>query len=364
MSSTQGGFRRIRKTYLRPTRLRRLCHLAVGLMAIVGTMPGAMAQDTDDPKISWKLGTWGRPRAATASVEALKRHVEDASGGRFTIAIGYDSFGGPKELLDLLKIGSLQAVQFCSAYHPEKTPAYTALDLPFLPVADADAQERVHEAFHRHSAVVKELAGWNARLYTSNLLPQFEFMGKGQPPRRLEDWKGIRVRAIGGLGDAIRRIGAVPTSMDATEVYTALERGVVDAVSFPFSYGHAAFRIHELSRWTTENMSPGTTACPSVINIEAWNGLPERYRALIEESKPKAYAAAKAAYAAADEKNVPMFRQKGLAFIRYSDPELAEFRRVAAQPVWDDWVRAREAQGIPGREMLTLILDAASGSKR
>ena len=37
----------------------------------------------------------------------------------------------------------------------------------------------------------------------SALLPQYEFMGRGKPPQNLEDWKGLRVRAGGGLGTAI-----------------------------------------------------------------------------------------------------------------------------------------------------------------
>ena len=332
--------------------------------AIILAAGSTSAQTVDGPKINWKMGSWGKPRAVTAGQEMLKKHVEEKTGGKFTITIGYESFGGPKELLDLLKVGGLQATLFCSSYHPDKTPGYTALDLPFLPVADADAQERVHETFHKHPYIVKELAGWNATMFTSNLLPQYEFMGKGKPPKTLDDWKGMRVRAIGGIGDAMKRLGAVPTSMDSTEVYTALERGVVDAVSLPATYAHASFKLFEISKWFTENLSPGTQACPTGINLDAWNALPEQYKQLVQEAKPLAYAILKKAYREADEKNIPLFKQKGLTFVRYSDAELAEFRKVGAQPVWDEWVQAREAQGIPGRELLNVILEAARGPSK
>ena len=135
---------------------RLLSVLCLVTVLAIGTATALMAQD--GPRVNWKLATWGKPRAATVSVEVLKKHVEEGSGGRFTVTIGYESFGGPKELVDLLKVGSVQATQFCSSYHPEKMPAYSALDLPFLPVADADAQQRVHEAFHAHPYVAKELA--------------------------------------------------------------------------------------------------------------------------------------------------------------------------------------------------------------
>ena len=332
---------------------------AAALAVLLAVPHGASAQMVEGPKVNWKMGSWGKSRAVTAGQETLKKHVEARTGGNFTITIGYESFGGPKELLDLLKVGGLQATLMCSSFHPDKTPGYTALDLPFLPIVDNDVHERVHETFHKHPFIVKELAGWNAMPFSANLLPQYEFMGKGKPPKTLEDFKGLRVRAIGGIGDAMRRLGAVPTSMDSTEVYTALERGVVDAVSLPGTYAHASFRLYELSKWFTENLAPGTQGCPTLINIDAWKALPEQYKPLIEEAKPKAYEALRAAYRAAEEKDIPLFKQKGLTFVRYSDAELAQFRQIGAQPVWEDWVKAREAQGIPGRELLNVILDSA-----
>ena len=336
---------------------------AAASLAVVLPAATASAQTVDGPKVNWKMGAWGKPRAVTAGQEFLKKYVDERTGGKFTITIGYETYGGPKELIDLIKVGSIQSTMVCTSYHPEKTKAYTALDLPFLPIVDADAQERVHEAFHKHPVIVKELAGWGARIYMSSLMPQYEFIGKGNPPKTLESWKGMRVRAIGGIGDAMRQLGAVPTSVDATEVYTSLERGVVEAASFPSTYSHGAFKTYELGKWFTENMSPGTQACPILINEEAWKALPDAYKKVVEEAKPKAYEALKAAYKEADDKFLPLFRKRGLTFVRFSDAELAEFRRIGSQPVWDEWVKAREAEGIPGKELLDLIMTTAQNGK-
>src|SRR3546814_17285227 len=93
--------------------------------------------------------------------------------------------------------------------------------------------------------------------FRSNQLPQSEFIGTGAPPKSLDDWKGRRVRAIGGIGEATRVLGAVPTSVPAPEVYTSLERGMVSAASLPFTYNHVAMRLHQISQWYTVNMAPG-----------------------------------------------------------------------------------------------------------
>ena len=86
-------------------------------------------------------------------------------------------------------------------------PAQCSSAMPFLPLPNFDVQWKVHEAYHKHPYIQKEMAKWNAIYYTSNLLPQYEFIGRGKPPKTLADWKGMRVRAIGGIGDAMRNLG-------------------------------------------------------------------------------------------------------------------------------------------------------------
>ena len=322
----------------------------------------AQAQTVDGPKVDWKLATWGKPRAFTAGIETLARHVKERTGGKFNITIGYSTFGGEKEILDILNSGGLQMTTICSSYHPDKHPAYTGLDLPFLPLPDFDTQWAVHDAYHQHPYILQELAKWNAMPYASNLLPQYEFIGKGKAPKTLADYKGLRVRAIGGIGDAMRNIGAVPTSVPATEVYTSLERGAVDAVSFPSTYAHASYKVHEIGSWFTTNLAPGTQACPTLINRNAWAQLPAQYQKLFEEARPQVKQALVKAYGAADEKNLPLFKRR-LTFVTYTPAELAKFHQVGAKPVWDAWVAETSAKGIPARELLDLIFASAKARK-
>lgn len=322
----------------------------------------AQAAIVDGPEVRWKLGAWGKPRAATQNVETVKKFMEERTGGKFKIQIGYESFGNPKELLDSLKVGSLEMTNICASYHPEKLPVYSALDLPFLPIPDTTTQERVHNAFHKNPLVVKEFAGWNAIPYMSALLPNNEFVGRGKAPKTVEDFKGMRVRALAGIGDAMRKLGAVPTSVDATEVYTSLERGTVDAAAFPTTYAHQSYRTYEVGKWYTENMQLGSVGCPTLIHIERYAALPPQYKALLEEARTLGQAAVKKAYAEADEKNIPLFKKK-LQFIKFTPDELAAFRKVGGTPVWEEWVVKREAQGIPGRELLDFLLKQAASPK-
>jgi TRAP-type C4-dicarboxylate transport system substrate-binding protein len=331
--------------------------IAAGVAALFAAQ-GAWAQTVDGPKVDWKIATWGKSRAFTSGIEKIRDYVKDKTGGKFNITIGYSTFGGEREILDILSAGGLQATTICSSYHPHKHPAYTGLDLPFLPLPNADVQWAVHDAYHKHPYVIEEMGKWNAMFYSSNLLPQYEFMGKGKPPKSLDDFKGMRVRAIGGIGAAMKNIGAVPTSMPATEVYTSIDRGTVDAASFPSTYAHASYKIHEVGNWFTTNLSPGTQACPTLINKEAWAKLPKQYQKLLEEVRPQVKETLTRAYKSADDKNIPLFKKR-LTFVTYSEAELDEFRKLGAKPVWDAWIAEMSGKGIPARELFDLIMTSA-----
>ena len=156
------------------------------------------------------------------------------------------------------------------------------------------------------------------------------------------------------------KVGAVPTSVDATEVYNLLERGAVDAASFPSTYAHGSYRTYEVGKWFTSNLSPGTQACPVVIGIEAWNKLPKQYQELLEKGKALAYVEQKKAYGdGRREVSSRSSRRRSWSSSPTPRRNSSEFQKVGGKPVWDEWVAEKSKQGIPAQELLDLILDTA-----
>ena len=222
-------------------------------------------------------------------------------------------------------------------YHPQKNPALMVLTMPFLPMETWEDNRRVREAVYAHPAVKKELARWNAFAYTSTFLPQYEILGRGKPPLDLDGWRGLTVRAGGGIGQAMKLLGATPTSSTATEVYTGVQQGTMDAASFPFTYAHVAYRIHEVTDWFTGNLSPGTADCPLVFSITAYEALPAQYKKLLADVKEDVIAAQIQAYVDFDAENLPLLKES-LQEIRYSEDQLAQFRARAGEPVIEAWI--------------------------
>ncbi len=313
----------------------------MGAAMVVGVSQ-AEAQTVDGPSLFWKVSTWGNPRAFTAGLEHMAERVSEETGGKWQMRVFYgEQLSKAKENLDGLKANAFEAATFCNFYHPGKNPALMVTTMPFLPVTTWDDMARVRAGLYENPILAEEMDQWNAMYYASTNLPQYNALGRGEPPLDPTDFDGLRVRAGGGIGDAMAKLGAVEQTMPATETYTALQRGTVDAIFLPYTYAHASYKLDEVADWFTANLSPGTSDCPIVINKTAYEALPQQYKDLLAEIQPELIDVYRSAYEEADAKFLPRFQER-LQEINYSDEQLAKFREMAGEPVWNEWVEANK----------------------
>ena len=336
--------------------MRKALSLSVVLgFGLLAALPANAAD-----KVTWTFSLYGPPRAATVTFEHLAKMAKEKSGGNFIINLKYnEQLGEAKDFLDGLKVNSFQGAFVAYSYAPAKTPLQGVLDMPFLPIPDLVLSAKVQDAYQAWKPVSEELSKWDSMHFMTLLLPQYEFMGTGKPPRNLEDWKGMRVRALGGLGDAMKLLGAVPTSVSAPETYTGLERGTFQAASFPFTYSFTAYKLHEVSKWYTLGMQLGVVHNSVVLNQTAWKALPDEYKKILQDAKEEAYRLQREAYDEADKKSFPMFEKRKLEVIKVS-PEMREkLITTAGRPVWEAWAAETEKKGLPGKEALEKVLTLA-----
>lgn len=324
--------------------LLRAASAGLAISFLLAGATSASAQAVDGPTIEWKHSNWGKRRANTEFIEKMNELVKAKTGGKFSIKIGYgEVFSKDKENLDSIKLGAIDTADVCNFYHPGKNPAWMVYSLPFLPFGTIEQHNAAASTLMKHPALVKDLDRWDAAALAFNVLPPYEFMGKGKPPKALEDWKGLRIRAPGAVGEAFATLGAVQSTVPAVELYTAIERGTVDAGSFPFTYAHAAYQLHTISTWYTANLAPGNAGCFTAMSKASLDKLPPGYKKALLESVPESAKAMIAAYREADAKNLPQFKAK-LTEIVYSEADLKQFRDKTAKPIWDKWVATNESK--------------------
>ncbi|MEM9331632.1 MAG: C4-dicarboxylate TRAP transporter substrate-binding protein [Pseudomonadota bacterium] len=308
---------------------------------------------------NWNVSLWGKRRAFTEHVEKLAELVSAKTNGEFTLSISYGGLSKNKENLDGISIGAFEMAQFCAGYHRDKNPTITVLELPFLGVSNLEEEVKVSHAVYDHPAVQKDLARWNAKLLMTSPMPQYNIVGTGEPRDQLAEFDGMRVRATGGLGKAFSAVGAVPTSVTATEAYQAMESGVVDTVAFA-QHAHLAFRTIDIAEWWTENLNPGTVNCPVVVNTDAYAALSDEHRAALDSSVDEAIAHYLNNYAKLIEKWEGILAEKNVKKVQIDQAEIDAFKKKAADPIREQWIKDMEAQGLPGQELYDLVQSTLS----
>ena len=323
--------------------------------AMLAAAAVSLAGEAAAQSVEWNVSLWGKRRAFTEHVERLAELLDEKTNGQFKLNISYGGLSKNKENLDGISIGAFEMAQFCAGYHRDKNPTITVLELPFLGVNTLEEEVAVSTAVYNNPAVQADLGRWNAKLLMPSPMPQYNLVGTGEPPKTLEDFKGMRVRATGGIGEAFKAVGAVPTSVTATEAYNAMESGVVDTVAFA-QHAHLAFRTIDIADWWTENLNPGTVNCPVVVNTDAYAALPDEFREVLDNSVPEAVDYYVENYKQLLEKWDQILDEKNVQRVRLDESVIAEFRARAADPIRDKWIADMEAQGIPGQELYDLVM--------
>lgn len=93
---------------------------------------------------------------------------------------------------------------------------------------------------------------------------------------KVEDFKGIKIRAPSGpIQKLFASFGASPVGLPGSEIYTALEKGIIDAADFSTFSNNQKQGVHDIAKYP---IYPGIHSSPTVhtiINLKKWNSLSE-----------------------------------------------------------------------------------------
>ena len=312
--------------------------------------------------VEWSVSVWGKPRVFTSHIEKLNEILTEKTGGDFTLNISYGGLSKNRENLDGISIGAFEMAQFCAGYHRDKNPTLTVLELPFIGVNTLEEEVAVAQAIYATDAAKADLGRWNAMLLMPSPMPQYNLVGTGDPADSLDKFDGMRVRATGGIGQAFKTVGAVPTSVTATEAYNAMESGVVDTVAFA-QHAHFAYRTIDMADWWTTNLNPGTVNCPVVVNTDAYDALSDDHKTALMDAVPMAMDHYLAEYAKILDKWEGILAEKNVAKVTFSEADLDAFRAAAAAPIRDQWIKDMTAQGLPAQELYDTMMQALKDSR-
>jgi TRAP-type mannitol/chloroaromatic compound transport system substrate-binding protein len=257
--------------------------VAAAAAATIVDAPNVIAQ----PKVQWRMSTTYTRSfdVLQGAAETLAKVVDEISGGRFRIEV----FPGgqimpPFECFDAASRGTIEAFMGSPQYWSNKEPAiewFATIPFGMNPEGMAawyyqgDGLKLMEEAYAPFNLVPRpamadapQMAGWFRKKINT-----------------IGDYKGLKIRIVNLGGKVYARAGATTILTPGSEIYPALERGVIDAAEWIGPHFDMQIGLHRTARYYYYPgwHEPGTTL-DFGFNKKAYEGLPVDLRRILDHA--------------------------------------------------------------------------------
>jgi TRAP-type transport system periplasmic protein len=229
------------------------------------------------------------------------------------------------------------------AYSTGRFPVLSAVDNPFG-YANAFVATRVINELNRKFQP-KELSDVHVCYLFAHGPGLLHTVSK--PVNKIEDVKGLKIRATGTSQLIVRALGAAPVAMSQGEAYDALKKNIVDGTLVPME-ALEGYKQGEVLKYTTLNYSSSYSQGFFVaMNLKKWESLPPDLQKIITDVSKKYEDITAKAWGDSDESGRQFSLKLGHEFIELSDQESAKFKE-AMKPVFDEYIKQATAKGVDG----------------
>jgi TRAP-type C4-dicarboxylate transport system substrate-binding protein len=171
-----------------------------------------------------------------------------------------------------------------------------------------------------------------------------------KPVRKMEDLKGLTIRAPGICGDVIKALGGIPAPTPMPEVYEAISKGVIDGESSNFetlkTFRFAEVVKYETNCWQITNPYPFYVA----MNKESYKKLPEDIKAIFDTLVGEYKELYILMWNTVDFAGKAYGVEKGVEFIDLSQSEALRWK-AAMEPVMDKYIKTMVGKGFSEAEV-------------
>jgi tripartite ATP-independent transporter DctP family solute receptor len=299
----------------------------------------------DEPAgpIELRFGHVGAPGSLyAASAEEFARRANERLGERATVIVfGSSQLGNDEVLLQKLKLGTIDFA-LPSSIMSSTIPEFGLFEMPYL-VKDRDHMRRIEEEIYwpQLRPLVLDrgydiIAVWeNGFRHVTNSV---------RPIVTPDDLAGIKLRTPRGVWRVkmFQAFGANPTPMALSEVFVALQTGVMDGQENPLAQ-IVSSKFQEVQPYlslTRHVYSPAYVA----VGVNRWNRLPEDVRRILEETAREMQSFV---YETAQRMDIDLLQELREANVAVNEPLFESFAETS-QAVYEEF-----AQAVPaGRELL------------
>jgi TRAP-type mannitol/chloroaromatic compound transport system substrate-binding protein len=320
--------------------------------AAVAVAAGAGAATLGAPFISnpakaqtttWRIQTSWPSGVGLDTFRAWCNEMVEKTGGELALKpYAAKEVVGDFELFDAVKNGALDAMNSFTLYWAGKMPA--AVFLSSYPLGLRYPHE--WDTFYYSLGglqIARDLFDRQNMYYVGVIHHGPNIIHSKTPIRSIEDFRGLKLRVPGGMvAEVFQAAGAQTTLLPGGEVFSALEKGTIDAADYTGPAVNYALGLHQVTKYISMG-PPGfmsiyqpVDVMDLVVNKDVWNRLSDRMKQFITMECSVYSVRHHAAIQKADQEAWPKFEAAGTTVNRLSEEDIEEFTKLAV-PRWFAW---------------------------
>jgi TRAP-type mannitol/chloroaromatic compound transport system substrate-binding protein len=260
-------------------------------------------------QVKWRLASSFPKTLDTlfGASELVSKRVSAATGGKFDIRVfAAGEIVPPLGVVDAVQQGNVECCHTSAYFFFGKDPTF-AFDTGIS-----------------YGMNARQMTAWSydgggmqlmREFYRDYNIVQFPCANTGAQPagwfrkevKSLDDLKGLKMRIGGFAGTVIERLGVIPQNIPPGDIYTALEKGTIDAAEYVGPYDDEKLGLHKIAKfYYYPAFWEGGSQLVLYVNTKAWDGLSKEYQAILESACAEAHVLTLAKY---DARNPPALKR-------------------------------------------------------
>jgi len=271
-------------------------------------------------------------------------NIQEMSNGEIKVEMFYSSSVVKSvETFDAAATGILDCDATGGAYQTGKNPAFQFVgDIMggyATPVQQLSwlyyggGKEAAQKLYNKYDM---QLVGW--------IVYGQESLASTKPIASINDLKDWKFRSPPGMETKIfEKLGAKPIVMDFTEIFTALESGIIDGADASGIANNVGLGLYDIAKYTN---FPGFHSMPSdhiACNKAKWDAMPANHRKIMEVAIGDLALKSALTFEKKNAEAVTALKAKGVTVSTWSEADMQKFRETA-QATWPEFATTPEAK--------------------
>jgi TRAP-type C4-dicarboxylate transport system substrate-binding protein len=322
--------------------MKRIVSLTLGLLLVLGFL---ITNAQSQPVVLKAVTAFPKNHLNNDPVPIFVDKVNKRAEGKLKI----EWLGGPEVIKSFdqilaLKAGTIDMILYYPyGYMKPVMPEAWAKGLTEL----AEWEERKSGAFDLWCEIFEKRVNAKYLGRFHNLLPFKIFSNK--EVHKVEDFKGMKIRVMPLYIPFVKALGATPVTIEPTEIYTAMERGTVDAFIWP-NVGVISWGLQEVTKYVIDpgffQMEPAT-----MINMDKWKKIPKDTQALLDEIMQDMEYIATMRNELIEQKEDTVRKKAGMKTLQLPPGEAEKFLKTCYDNTWEYVIQSAPEYGPKLREL-------------